>query len=71
MDVKRGRATLAHWFAGCPKIGPCPPEFRIPVTITGYIDGVIGGDDGVSQEFSVRVVELKVDDHNARLRIVK
>ena len=59
LDVKSGRKKLAKHFAKAPRIGVCPPKLRVPVTITGYIDGVWGGDDGVSQEFTIAVRSLK------------
>jgi hypothetical protein len=47
VDVQRGRAELAkHFEVGGPSI---------PITITGYIDGIWGHDDGVSQEFQMAV----------------
>lgn len=58
LDVKVGRKALARHFKGAPRCGPCPERLRIPVTITGYIDGVWGGDDGVSQEFTVQVEKV-------------
>ncbi len=60
LDVRRGRATLAHQFTGCPRTGPTPVEYRIPVTIHGYISCVHSGDDGESQEFSVAVERLEM-----------
>ena len=63
LDVERGRAKLAAHFAMNPHTaGPTPDRFRIPVTITGYIDGVWGPDDGVSQEFWVSVTDVTVDN---------
>lgn len=59
LDVKAGRAALNKHFAKRPPLGECPPKMRVPVTITGYIDGVWGGDDGVSREFSVVVQSVK------------
>lgn len=55
LDVKVGRAALAKHFKDRPALGECPPKMRIPVTITGYIDGIHGSDDGVSREFSMTV----------------
>lgn len=59
LDVKAGRAALNKHFAKRPTIGECPPKMRVPVTIHGYIDGVWGGDDGVSREFCVTVQSVK------------
>lgn len=59
LDVKAGRAALNRHFARRPRLGTCPPKMRVPVTITGYIDGVWGVDDGVSREFSVTVKSVK------------
>lgn len=55
LDVKNGRKSLAKHFKNRPTAGECPKEMRIPVIITGYIEGVWGRDDGESQEFSVHV----------------
>lgn len=59
LDVKAGRGALNKRFEKRPRLGECPPELRVPVTITGYIDGVHSGDDGVSREFSVVVQSVK------------
>lgn len=59
LDVKAGRAPLNKHFANRPRLGECPRKMRVPVTITGYIDGVHGGDDGTSREFSVVVQSVK------------
>lgn len=60
VDVKKGRRALAKHFIDRPRMGTCPPHLRIPVTITGYIDGIHSRDDGVSQEFSVDVTQISV-----------
>lgn len=59
LDVKAGRAALNKHFARRPRLGECPPKMRVPVTITGYIDHVWSGDDGVSREFAVVVQSVK------------
>lgn len=59
LDVKFGRKALNKHFADRPKLGVCPPKMRVPVTITGYIDGVHSGDDGVSREFSIVVQSVQ------------
>jgi hypothetical protein len=59
LDVKAGRSALNKHFAKRPRLGECPPAMRVPVTITGYIDGVWGCDDGVSREFCVTVQSVK------------
>lgn len=59
LDVKAGRGPLNKHFAKRPRLGECPPAMRVPVTITGYIDGVWSSDDGVSREFSVTVQSVK------------
>ena len=59
LDVKAGRSALNKHFSKRPALGVCPPAMRIPVTITGYIDGIWGADDGVSREFSVTVQSVK------------
>lgn len=61
LDVKTGRGALNKHFAKRPRLGECPPAMRIPVTITGYIDDVWGGDDGTSREFSVVVQSVKTE----------
>lgn len=53
--IENGRKDLEKHFAKRPPLGKCPEELKIPVTITGYINGVWGDDDGISQEFSVEV----------------
>ena len=58
LDIKIGRSKLAKHFADRPHFGKCPPTLRVPVTITGFIEGVHGSDDGVSQEFTVDVTKL-------------
>lgn len=66
LDVKTGRAALRKHFAKRPRFGGCPPAMRVPVTITGYIDDVWGGDDGVSREFSVVVQSVKTKRARSR-----
>jgi len=58
LDVKAGRKGLAKHFVKRPRSGPCPRELRIPVTITGYIVGQWGRDDGTSIEFEVEVTSV-------------
>lgn len=60
LDVKAGRGPLNKHFSKRPRLGKCPAEMRVPVTITGYIDDVWGGDDGVSREFGVVVQSVKI-----------
>lgn len=48
LDVKSGRKGLANYFASA-------GAKRVPVTITGFIDGTWGSDDGTSLEFEVDV----------------
>ncbi len=55
LDVKRGRKQLADNFLICPD-----QSKKIPVVITGYIDGIFGNDDGTSREFTVRVEKVEV-----------
>lgn len=59
LDVKAGRAALNKHFSDRPRLGQCPHKMRVPVTITGYIDGVHGDDDGVSREFCIVVQSVK------------
>lgn len=58
LDVKKGRKKLLKRFESRPRMGPCPAELKLPVTITGYIVGVWGDDDGISREFEVEVTEV-------------
>ena len=60
IDVKRGRTVLANHFRDRPRVGPCPPELRIPVKLTGYIEAQHSGNDGVSIEFSVDVTSIEL-----------
>ena len=50
LDVTKGRIQLLKDVTNGP----------IPVTITGFITGRWGHDDGVSIEFSVDVTEVKI-----------
>lgn len=50
LDVKRGRKGL---------VKRTQKGERIPVTITGYIAGQWGHDDGESIEFEFKVLEVK------------
>ena len=54
LDVKRGRAGLLKACGG-PR-----GRVRIPVTITGFVTGAWGHDDGVSREFEIDVTEATV-----------
>jgi len=65
LDVKKGRRALAKHFDPAPKLGPCPPELRIPVTITGYVDRQHSRDDGTSIEFAVCVESVKLGGPDA------
>ena len=59
IDVKRGRKELAKHFSKRPRMGSCPENLRIPVVITGYLDGQHGHDDGESIEFSMVVENVE------------
>jgi hypothetical protein len=59
LSIKNDRAKLAKHFQVRPASGPCPDELRIPITLTGYISGVWGQDDGTDQEFTVAVTSLR------------
>lgn len=61
LDVKQGRAKLAKHFEKRPRMGVCPEDLRIPVTIAGYLDGQAGNDDGTSIEFSVHVDHVETE----------
>lgn len=54
LDVKAGRNGLAKHFER-------PFAKPIPVTITGFIDGIHSADDGISREFSVAVTGVAVE----------
>jgi hypothetical protein len=56
IDVKIGRGKLFKAL-GYPRIDSPAP---IPVTITGYIVGAYGADDGTSQTFEVKVTGVKL-----------
>ena len=51
LDVKQGRTKLA-------KVVKHDSGRRVPVTITGYITGRWGNDDGISIEFEVEVEKV-------------
>lgn len=59
LDVKRGRRQLDKMIDrhGSNHDLASP----IPVVIRGYITGRHGRDDGISQEFTVRVVRVDVE----------
>ena len=62
LDVKKGRKKLFKYLGFTPD-GPLPnEEKRIPITITGFIVGAYGDDDGVSREFQVEVTGLAVTE---------
>lgn len=63
LDVKNGRNKLLKRVQG-EGFGPTgrPTGARIPVTITGFIVGAYGGDDGTSREFEVEVTDLTVNE---------
>lgn len=60
LDIKKGRRSLYSHFEKMPLIGEVPTEFHIPVTLTGYIIGAWGNDDGESREFSMAVENISV-----------
>ena len=61
LDVKDGRGALVKHFSQIPRGMNCPDKMRIPVTITGWIDGINSDDDGVSREFSVHVSSVALN----------
>lgn len=63
LDVKTGRGALNKHFAKAPRGRECPVAMRVPVTITGYIDGIWGSGDGV---FSVTVESVKTGKARSR-----
>ena len=58
LDVERGRGPLFK-ITG---YGESNTLARIPVTITGFIVGAWGHDDGTSREFNVEVTAVRVLD---------
>jgi len=63
LDIKKGRQVLAEFYKTMPRtFGATPEAYRIPVIITGYIAGVWGRDDGISQEFYVTVERVETQD---------
>ena len=58
LDVKKGRKEL---FKRLGFTGRGKGE-RVPVTITGYIVGAWGDDDGTSREFEIEVTDLAVSE---------
>ena len=59
LDVTSGRKKLAAHFKN-QHCGPCPEKLRIPVVITGFIEGPFGNDDGTSMEFNVAVTSAEL-----------
>ena len=62
LDVKgRGRHFMREHFDRLrPNIGECPTQYRVPVTIVGYLDGIASDDDGISTEFTVVVERMEL-----------
>ena len=60
VDVTTGREALAMHFRERPRLGKCPPKYRIPITLTGYLESVWGNDDGTSREFSMTVERVAI-----------
>ena len=58
--VTTGRQALAKHFGRRPRLGPCPPEYHVPITIVGYLECVNGSDDGTSQEFCMVVERVTI-----------
>ena len=56
LDVKHGRKKLFD------HLGHDLSEEEVPVTITGKIRYAFGNDDGVSQEFTVDVESVVIND---------
>ncbi|MEE8608956.1 MAG: hypothetical protein V3S55_15235 [Nitrospiraceae bacterium] len=54
LDVKQGRAGLNKKFKNGAEGDP------LPIVIHGSIVGVWGSDDGISQEFTVKVDKVKI-----------
>src|ERR1700693_1093889 len=62
LDIKTGRARLRKIIGERND----PVRHRIPVTITGFLDEIHSGDDGVSQEFAMTVTGVEVIGEPAR-----
>ena len=63
LDVQKGRRKLLSEVGGngIGKTGQ-PTGKRIPVTITGFVVGAWGGDDGTSREFQVDVTNVEIQE---------
>ena len=56
LDVKQGRGPLFKALGYTGRSGAAP----VPVTITGYLVGAWGQDDGTSREFEVEVTGVQL-----------
>lgn len=63
LDVETGRHTLFRRVGYTPT-GTDYPN-KVPVTITGFIVGAWGQDDGTSREFQVDVTAVRIGDLRA------
>lgn len=63
ISIKHDRAKLAKHFN-------IPSNPTIPVTITGFITGVWGRDDGIDQEFTIKVTSLVQNQHQSASDLV-
>jgi hypothetical protein len=61
VSIRDGREELAQHFEERPRTGPCPEYLRIPITLVGYIDAPWGADDGIDQEFSIKVEQISTE----------
>jgi hypothetical protein len=59
VDITNGRAKLAkHFDRPFDGFKPCPEELRVPISLTGYLDGINSRDDGESQEFTMTITRM-------------
>lgn len=57
VDVKAGRNKLLKIIGERHSKGP---HHRVPVTLTGFLDDIHSGDDGVSREFGMTVTGVQL-----------
>jgi hypothetical protein len=60
VDVTKGQHLIAKKLNGRPTFGPCPEEFRVPVTLEGYIQHEWCDDEDGLQSFVMVVTKSSV-----------